>query len=107
MSALGDKIRELRSERRMTLRQLGRDIGLPARVMSDIEHGRSAEVAYAALPAIARALGVSDVVLEAAMVTTAPEDLEARVAKLEREIGVLTERVAALVRLKQAGEWRA
>ena len=55
VTTLGEAVRQLRTEKRMTLRALAEAVGISAPFLSDIEHGRRQTNEYEAL---ARALEV-------------------------------------------------
>lgn len=92
MKALGDKIRELRKERTMTLRALAKAVGLSAPFVSDLERGRRETDK---LTRFADVLGVPVSVLTA--LDERPKNLAARVAALERRLAALEERTAEAV----------
>jgi transcriptional regulator with XRE-family HTH domain len=70
---VGDRIREARSRRGLSVRQLARDVGVSASLISQIENGRS-RPSVSTLYAITQALGISveDVFDTAAEVVAAP-----------------------------------
>lgn len=90
--ALGTKIRELRTVKKLTLRQVAEAIGVSAAFMSDLEHGRRNTDRLAALAAV---LEVDITVLQ-----ELDDRSGDRIARLEARVSMLEQRILM-------GTWRA
>lgn len=88
MTSFGEKLRELREARRMTLRALATAADLSAPFLSDVEHGRRVP-SPEKIDVLARELGVASSVLHELDPRTRTRTTEERIALLESRVARL------------------
>jgi transcriptional regulator with XRE-family HTH domain len=86
MTTFGEKVRELRLQKKMTLRQLAREVGLSQPFLSDIEHGRRFTNQ---IHTLALCLGVAPEVLEELDPRRKTLSVEERLERIERRLHAL------------------
>ena len=92
--SFGEKLRELREDRRMTLRALARAADLSAPFLSDVEHGRRVP-SPEKIDVLARELGVPDEVLHALDPRRRTLTVEERLRRLEARIAAPQSKLGA------------